>query len=175
MILNQLIREDDIGFEWGAGRSTVWFAERCSQLCSVEDSQNWHDRVIAILARKGLKNVTLHHCQVGSEQSDPAAESEYSDVINKFPDNHFGFVLVDGKSRDKCALNAISKLKSGGLLIIDNVNWYLPSRSKSPKSQTYGEAPSSQAWQKFADLTKNWRRIWASNGVFDTVVYFKEP
>ena len=41
------------------------------------------------------------------------------------------FILIDGKIRDFSTLESIPKIKSGGMLIIDNFQRYLPSKSIS--------------------------------------------
>jgi putative heme iron utilization protein len=36
LLLERLLRPDDIGLEFGSGRSTIWFAERVEKLISIE-------------------------------------------------------------------------------------------------------------------------------------------
>ena len=45
------------GFEWGSGRSTLWFARRLQQLVSVEHDPDWHANVTKQIAAAGLTNV----------------------------------------------------------------------------------------------------------------------
>ncbi len=58
-LLEQLIAREDVGFEWGAGRSTLWFAQRCGRLWSVEHDPSWHSSVSAALRQARRDNVTL--------------------------------------------------------------------------------------------------------------------
>lgn len=44
-LLEQLIKKTDVGFEFGSGRSTKWFATRCQYLYSVEHNQKWFEIV----------------------------------------------------------------------------------------------------------------------------------
>lgn len=75
--------------------------------------------------------------------------------------------------RDKCALKVIDKLKAGGFIVIDNANWFLPSMSLSPNSKAIKQGASSQEWESFLESVSNWRKIWTTNGVTDTAIFFK--
>ena len=44
----------------------------------------------------------------------------YFQEIEKYPDSSFDFVLVDGRARVACMINAIDKIKKEGILILDN-------------------------------------------------------
>jgi hypothetical protein len=53
------LRSEDTILEVGSGFSTIWFAERCGQVCSIEESPGWKRKVQAMLKGKGLDNVQL--------------------------------------------------------------------------------------------------------------------
>jgi hypothetical protein len=44
----------------------------------------------------------------------------YACYIDKFEDGYFDIVLIDGRARPSCLKHAVSKVKKGGLLILDN-------------------------------------------------------
>ncbi len=44
----------------------------------------------------------------------------YFQKIQKYPDNYFDFVLIDGRARVACMINEIDKIKNEGILILDN-------------------------------------------------------
>ena len=54
---------------------------------------------------------------------------------------------MDGDFRDHAALMAIPKVKSNGLLIVDNANWFLPSETKSPSSVRQNEKCKTVTWE----------------------------
>ena len=56
-ILDRLLRPEDIGIEFGSGRSTAWFAQRVKRLRSVEHNPVWHARVARQLASGEIGNV----------------------------------------------------------------------------------------------------------------------
>ncbi|MCU1308004.1 MAG: hypothetical protein JWN45_2699 [Acidobacteriaceae bacterium] len=163
-ILDNWLMPDDRGFEWGSGRSTLWFGERVGSLVSVEQNAEWHQRVSTELARKQLKNVEYHLCQ---------DERDYCAVAAKFPPESFDFCLVDGAARDHCALSAISLVKPGGIVLVDNCNCYLPTHSRSPFSRRPEQGPYSEKWASYLGGVKGWLQIWTTNGVFDTGLWLK--
>jgi predicted O-methyltransferase YrrM len=165
-ILENWLMPDDRGFEWGSGRSTLWFAERVGSLVSVEHDPKWHRWVNEELNVKGLKNVEYRLCE---------DEFKYAKVASEYPSESFDFCLVDGLARDECALAAISLVKPGGIVVIDNCNWYLPTppHSHSPFSRRREQGPYTEQWAAYLDGVRDWRHIWTTNGVTDTCVWLK--
>ena len=152
------------GLEWGAGRSTLWLAARLGSLVSVEHDETYFRRVRTQLEHRSLRNVELRCCP---------AETDYVAVADSLPRESLDFVLVDGQARDLCALAALPRLKPRGLLVVDNINWYLPCASRAPDSRRPADGPASEAWGRFADAVKTWECVWTSNGVWDTALWVK--
>jgi serine acetyltransferase len=151
------------GFEWGSGRGSVWLAQRSQSLVSVEHHAEWYRSVSCLLKQHGLQNVDYRFVN----------ESDYTDTITEFPKGHFDYVLVDGLLRDKAFLNSIPKVKTGGWIILDNANWYLPSDSRTPQSRSFRSGPASEGWQDVRERVCDWRTIWTTNGVNDTAIFIK--
>jgi predicted O-methyltransferase YrrM len=168
-LLDRLLRPTDIALEFGAGRSTAWIARRVSKLTSVESDDLWFRRVGETLNAGGISNVDLLHRQRDVPEVD-GASATYVRVLDDIPDLSVDFVLVDGIYRNYCALRSIAKIKPCGLIVVDNVNWFLPSHSLSPNSRT---EPADATWQQFADLTRDCRRIWTTSGATDPLILFK--
>jgi hypothetical protein len=116
------LRPDFVGFEWGCGRSTLWFARRVRHVTSIEGRRAWFEEVTRWLAEDDLAGrVTLCLAEVTSEHDFNAAEIErYAGAIDDVADGSLDFVVVDGHFRDACLSRIGNKLRSGGLLIIDN-------------------------------------------------------
>lgn len=168
--LNQNLNDQMIGLEFGSGRSTLFFAKKLMNLVSVEDNQGWYLNVKILLEKHNINNVDYRLLPVDDNTPN---KSDYYKIIEKFKSDYFDFILVDGKNRDLCALSAIHELKSKGLLVIDNVNWFLPSDSISPASVAKNEPPINENWSEVYKNVSNWEKIWTSNGVTDTAIFIK--
>ena len=170
-ILAGCLQKEDHGVEFGSGRSTVWFARRVAYLDSVEHQVDWHARVTEMLAEAGLENVQYHLHR--RDADDDPGNSGYVRVADSFEDESLDFALVDGIYREYCAKAVLTKLKPGGMLIIDKVNLYLPCASVAPNSVPEDGKPVSPVWQEVYDEVSNWRTLWTSNGISDTAIFFK--
>jgi len=107
--LDELITKNWRVLEFGSGMSTIWLARRCGFLKSVETNENWYAVVKRILAEKSLGNVDYQLCR--------GAEDE---CLQDCEDAAFDLVLVDGYNRDRVMGVAISKVKRGGYIYLDN-------------------------------------------------------
>jgi len=171
-ILQGRLQNNFLGLEFGSGRSTLWFARRVRHLTSIEHDPVWFQNVSAMLAANRIANVShlLREVDRGEQE---AATTGYLRVLDDFAAESLDFVLVDGVYRAACANGAIDKLRPGGMLILDNVNWYLPCESRAPNSRRPAQGPISQDWARFEDRVSTWRRDWTSSGVTDTAIFYK--
>jgi len=167
--LQAWLKPTDRGLEFGSGRSTVWFAHRASALTSVEHDPAWFERTRQTLIAQSLTNVDYHLVPYNNDESAVA----YTGIAGNLGEQSLDFVLVDGIFRDICANASLDKLVSGGLLIIDDVHRYLPSRSIAPYARGLVQGPASPAWTDFMTAVQSWRCLWTSKGVSDTAIYIK--
>jgi len=166
-ILTTLLKPTDVGFEWGAGKSTLWFARRVSHLTSVEHNDHWHATVKERIDAAGLKNVDLVFASLEGNE-----KSTYVQAIRNVKDASLDFVLVDGRLRSLCTLAAIPKIRPGGILIIDNINEYIPCSSYAPDSRREADGPKDEGWASLIDILRSYRCIWTDNGKSNTAIYF---
>ena len=171
--LDTTLQEDDTGLEWGSGNSTIWFANRCGELITVEHDPSWAEWVTNQLEQRRLKEkVVVHLCRASPAAGAPPS---YVSVGRELNDASLDFVLVDGKNRDACALVALTKLKPGGFLIIDDAHRYIP--RDHPSSAPFARGPDdgfvSAMWAEFGEVTLKWRCYWRSDGVSDTALWIK--
>ncbi|WP_294536071.1 hypothetical protein [uncultured Rhodoblastus sp.] len=172
--LDQWLRPDDTGVEWGSGRSTLWFAKRVAHLTSIEDNRQWAKIVRNMLVENGIGD-TVDYRFVAISQDVKGPSSPYVQCVANILPGSIDFCLVDGDLRDHCALAAIDLLKPSGLLIIDNAERYLPREpvSRSPNSRSMKSGHESEEWAKFSSAIDGWRCFWTSNGVSDTAFWIK--
>ncbi len=110
----EFLRQLDLGsfdvLEFGAGNSTAFWAERARRVVSVESDPAWYRR----LAADVRDNQTLWlHENCASYVAAPAAL-----------EMRFDIVVIDGRWRKSCAEAATRYLKSDGLLVFDNADWF---------------------------------------------------
>lgn len=168
-ILETWLQRTDVGLEFGSGRSTSWFASRVSHLTSVEENPEWYQRV-----RKQIDNMSVEYL-LHEDGSTNSENSGYVDVVKKKNKNCLDFCLIDGAARDHCALASLDKLTSGGILIIDDVERYIPHEPKtfSPNARGIHDGYASEVWRQVGGKIKNWRSIWTTNGIKDTAFWVK--
>jgi len=167
--LQNFLRPHMHGFEWGSGHSTIFFAQRSARLISVEHKRKWFQKVSQKLAERGLCNVAylfrppradsrpsqLRPTMLEELNFKPKPEfAAYCDTILDYPPESFDFVSVDGRARIECAMNALDRLKPGGVLILDN-------------------SERSKYKSLFVVLTA-WPKASFANGVWETTI-FREP
>ena len=171
-ILMSTLRTTDVGLEFGSGKSTLWFAKRSQHLSSVEHNQEWYQKVDQMLREDNIRNVDYNFVPKDAEgvAGDQAA---YVRQADRFEFDSLNFVLVDGIYREHCVLKVLERIRPGGILVIDNVNRYLPSDTLSPNSRTLQAGPRGETWSQVQAALEPWRCIWTSSGVWDTAVYFR--
>lgn len=158
--IGQWARSGDTCIEWGSGRSSIWLAERGVAVCTVEHDSEWAAEV----------RRSLH--PFADTQVAFAPDSDRESYVNAHPDlDAVDIAVVDGIHRDSCAHRALRLLRPGGVLLIDNIERYVPSRSRSP--ERLGEIEPEPLWLEFMEQTSDWRCYWTSSGVTDTAIWFK--
>lgn len=108
-------------FEWGAGGSTEYFTKFLTKhnisyhWTSVEYNKQWYETV----RRLGLPDVDLKLFDVGN--TDLKQRYTNMDDYVDYPfelNSKFDFIIVDGRKRRRCLLNAAKVLKQDGCVIL---------------------------------------------------------
>ncbi len=110
--LKRTVRPEWRVLEFGAGMSTLWFAERVSFVLSIEANRDWYEWVCKQLESRGLTNVEV---RLRQEPDAYAAAAKPEDGL-------FDFVLIDGDWRARCVEPSLSALCAEGFLFIDNID-----------------------------------------------------
>lgn len=178
--LKDYIRPGYKVFEFGAGGSTLFFLSHNAEVFSTEHDAQWIHLLKEVRKQKLPESkwegnlILPEYIGTPASPSDPLSWGtedetyllyrfeEYAKSINVFPDEHFDIVLVDGRSRPSCIMQSLSKVKSGGLLIVDNADReYYYENTLNPIRENYypvlqyaGPAP----YQTHFSRTDIWKR-----------------
>lgn len=99
-------------FEYGCGNSTLYFARRSKKIVSVESNYQWFEKIQE--RSKKHNNLTLVY---------ESSEVSYSRYIRKLS-TPFDLIFIDGRFRLTCTREAVKKLSTGGILLVDNIDRY---------------------------------------------------
>lgn len=110
----EFLQQLDLGaldvLEFGAGSSTLFWAERACRVVSVESDPTWYRR----LAERTRDNQTLWlHEDRASYVTAPGALGMQFDIV-----------VIDGRWRKSCAEAATRYVKPDGLIVFDNADWF---------------------------------------------------
>lgn len=169
LFFDRVLTKEMIGLEYGSGRSTLYFAKKLKQLVSIEHYEGWYNKVKKQLQAKHITNVDYHLIlKLDSLDSKDDSDVElnkllgseprmdfynYYSKVNDYVDGYFDFVLIDGRAREKCGLNAINKLKSGGIFVLDN--------SERPRYNSLHKALAA------------WPKVETTSGLTNTTIWIK--
>lgn len=171
IIFDQLLTKEMTGFEYGSGKSTIFFAKKLKSLVSVEHNKDWYDTVSRLLKKKGISNVQYQYIPSQTSKAEDISrfyeehnlqEGElrvlskyyaYFQYIKTFPDNYFDFIIVDGRARVECAFNAFDKLRPGGMFVLDN--------------------SERRRYRPVHRVLQSWKKVYTTNGLTDTTIWFK--
>lgn len=107
--LNDRLPNDASVFEYGAGSSTLWWADRAASIHSVEHNMKWKEWVKDDLP----DHVRLYHRKLG--------EGYESSVL--LAGKKYDIIILDGRNRDKCLGHSLQALSDRGVIIFDDSDW----------------------------------------------------
>jgi len=96
-------------FEYGSGYSSMFWAERCKSLVSVEDNEEWYNKI------KTKLPINVDYCFTKNKETYTRAILNYK--------KKFDVIIIDGNYRYECAVIARDKLSETGMIILDNSDW----------------------------------------------------
>lgn len=131
--LDRYVKKDHSVFEWGSGGSTVYLADKVRSIISVENDPEWHKQITDSLRSSDNANVILVSPDSGTCQDimnlDACASYAktlrhkiFRSYVHEI-DNHegqFDLIIVDGRARISCLKLAQSRVKIGGVILLDD-------------------------------------------------------
>lgn len=130
MLPNELLERFIVGganvFEWGSGESTLWMAQRCNSVISIEHNSGYY----SILRLRMPSNVDYKLIEPNEPFEHPQDGTygqlkDYVDSIRAFP-NRFDVVVIDGRARVACAQAAAESQRDDCIFLMHD--WGLPTR-----------------------------------------------
>jgi hypothetical protein len=168
-------------FEYGGGGSTLFFLSLGCELYTVEHNSEWFNKVkTEVMKYKEFSN--WHPDLAEPENADNSSNLQFDNPdhystldenykqntfikyvtsIDKYPDNFYDIILIDGRSRPSCIKHAASKVKKGGLLIIDN------------SERLYYYTYTQQYFKSFQAIMQSYGALVASKTPTQTDIYLK--
>ncbi len=135
--LKPRLREGMRVFEYSSGGSTLFWLRYGALCVSIEHNPNWyklmHHRLNGI--EKVDYRLVLPEPAEDKQARDIADPNlylsedglslgynfrDYVCQIDPFPDSYFDIVSIDGRARPSCIMHSATKVKMGGMLILDN-------------------------------------------------------
>lgn len=135
--LETFLQADQQVFEWGSGGSTVFIAPRVKKIVSIEHDAAWYESITVALQQRHITN-----CQLIFKPAQPARDSReqstpfnfrswdeslaalsfenYVRTIDDYPDQSFDLIIADGRARMSCLVRALSKVRPGGFVLLDD-------------------------------------------------------
>jgi len=147
-------------FEYGSGGSTIYFSKNGANIVSIEHDRNWYQNAKKVIEQNGFSvveynliepqiyNTTVqkdcknynHYISCFTEYQGYEFEN-YATFINKYPDEYFDMVVVDGRVRHSCIFHSIPKVKKGGMLLVDNAD-------RKYYTEDFSELENHSKWEK---------------------------
>lgn len=103
-------------FEYGSGNSSIFWSQLAKKVVSIEDNEAWYTKVLEKISKYELNNCNLKYI--------PKKEDYINEILLH---ENFDLIIIDGQYRNECVERVFSKLNPGGLIILDNSDWWTTS------------------------------------------------
>lgn len=161
--LNQFDFSEKNLFEFGSGNSSLYWASRVNTVVSVESDPQWYSHV---------KNSLQSNQKLFLRQDEEGHISCLKEQGVKFD-----IIAIDGNWRRHCGRRAVDYLKSDGIIILDNSDWYPNTAAELRTSGFFqinfsGFGPiNDYTWttsifiRRFSNLQKNFTNVLPIGGI----------
>ena len=133
--LETILRKTDWVFEWGAGQSTVWLAERAEMVYAMEHDPSWRDKVYGYCEEAGVVNVEM-------DERDRFVPHYVHDLLRlaKAHANGRGtrrVFCIDGWQRRECLDGVLETARTGDIILADDVLDYVIDEPPPPGAHVF--------------------------------------
>lgn len=95
-------------FEYGAGNSTLWYSKLVHKVFSIEHNIDWFNNI----KNNSFENILINHIELDYD-------GKYCRFIHTF-NLLFNIVIVDGRDRVNCLIQATKSLRDDGVIVLDD-------------------------------------------------------
>ena len=95
-------------FEFGSGNSTFFYSKYAGVVVSVEHDKGWYDTIL----ENRPDNSEIIFCEL-------QRDGDYCRMPVKLEEK-FDIIIVDGRDRVNCCINALDALSSNGVVVLDD-------------------------------------------------------
>jgi hypothetical protein len=138
--LNRILNKETRVFEYGCDNSSLWYSKRTKEYIAVEHDIKWFNRIKKQLPQNDTENSQLLFVALNRDAGKfdwqkewphykkiqrPSQNVKYMDYIRsigRYPDQYFDIIVIDGRERVHCLLEALPKLNDSGVIIFDDSN-----------------------------------------------------
>lgn len=119
-------------FEYGSGQSTHFFKDSGASVWSIEDDLEWSEILKEEFQGFDIVKIRYVAPEIGLDEFDEEYScsfglhsinrswKQYALTVLEYPDRFFDLIFLGGRARMSCLRHALEKLKSGGMLLLDN-------------------------------------------------------
>jgi len=131
-------------FEYGGGGSTIFFAKRTAHVVSIENNQEWADKIRTVLNREKIQKARVEFHPFEPNDRAGFVQSSYLNSLKKeSPD----VIVIDGCEEDIqlrpiCFQLAETVIRPGGSIIVDDA-WRYTDIIKNNKAKQRREFQSA--------------------------------
>jgi hypothetical protein len=170
--LKKLLHQNIKMFEYGCGKSSIWYAKQVQEYIAVEHEKSWYEQISEKIRELNLSNCTLLYIPLNEENNKFNWRTDWSPYkqlpripknpkfldyirsISKFPDKYFNFIVIDGRERVHCLMEALPKLKDNGYILFDDTN--------RPR------------YKEIFQILKDWQKRSFDFGLAQTTLFFRK-
>jgi len=135
--LETILRKTDWVFEWGAGQSTVWLAERATTVVAMEHDPAWIDRIYAYGAEADIHGFSF----MERDRFVPEYVNDLLRLAKRLvdrPDDDVRRVFcIDGWQRRECLDGVLETARTGDIILADDVLDYVIDEPPPPGAHVF--------------------------------------
>ncbi|MCH8516807.1 MAG: hypothetical protein LAT68_10820 [Cyclobacteriaceae bacterium] len=171
-LIRAFIKKESKGFEYGMGKSTIFFGRESDFIHSVSTSETWVEEMEKRIEKYNIKHVKLHFTPVKTTKIEtiesfyppqvriPSYRSgicrkywAFIQSIDRFNDESLDFVFIQDKARIECLIKSRNKVRSGGMIIFKDSD--------------------KKRYSSIMQIMRDWQKVDTFSGFSKTTIWIK--